>query len=65
MLYGNVETWRYKNTEGVLTYADRFLRWKEMVEVTKSSGLKVDNRIDQLEAVLKIRLDKELHSTGN
>ena len=63
--YGNVETWRYKNTEGVLTYADRFLRWKEMVEVTKESGLKVDNRIDQLEAVLKIRLDKELHSTGN
>ena len=36
-----------------------------MVEVTKESGLKVDNRIDQLEAVLKIRLDKELHSTGN
>lgn len=57
--YGHAETWRYVNSEGELTYAQRYERWEEAVRFVEECGLKQDRRIYQLGEVLKLRLVKE------
>ena len=58
--YDYAETWRYENSDGELTFAERYRRWKESIETIKQVGLIPDNRQFQLEDVFKIRLEKEL-----
>ena len=58
--YDYAETWRYENSEGELTFAERYRRWKESIQTIEEVGLIPDNRQFQLEDVFKIRLEKEL-----